>query len=43
MGLAVTGFEIGRDGVIRVLTGAEIRDAAEAALAGWEKTNGKNA
>lgn len=42
MGLTVTGFEVGKD-MIRVLTAAEVKDAADAALAGWEKTHGKNA
>ena len=42
MGLTVTGFEVGKD-MIRVLTGAEVKDAADAELARWEKTYGKNA
>ena len=43
MGLVVVGYEIGRDGSFRVDTAVVAKDAADAALAGWEKTHGKNA
>lgn len=43
MGLIVVGYEIGRDGSFRVDTAVVAKDAADAALAGWEKTHGKNA
>jgi hypothetical protein len=40
MGLAVVSFEIGPDG-IRIFTGTEAKNEADAALDRWMKTNGK--
>lgn len=41
MGLHVIGFEIGAGGEIRVHTGAEAKDEADAALEKWKRAHGK--
>jgi hypothetical protein len=40
MGLAVSGYEIGPAGDIRVLTEAEAKNEADAALERWKKSRG---
>lgn len=40
MGLAVTGYEIGPGGEIRIMTGGEAKNEAEAALDRWVKSRG---
>jgi hypothetical protein len=40
MGLAVSGYEISPAGEIRVLTGAEAKNEADAALERWKKSRG---
>lgn len=41
MGLAVVGYEIGPGGEIRVQTGTEVKNDADAALSQWMKSHGK--
>lgn len=41
MGLAVVGYEIGPNGEIRVQTGTEVKNDADAALSQWMKSHGK--
>ena len=38
MGLPVSGFELLSDGTIRILTGQDSRDPADAALEQWMKS-----
>lgn len=41
LGLAVTSYEIGPGGEIRVQTGTEVKNDADAALSQWMKSHGK--
>lgn len=41
MGLSVIGFEIGAGGEIRVHTGADAKNDADAALEEWIRAHGK--